>query len=105
MNYWKQVTSAASTGNFFDRNCNADNNFGAGLKAGTLGIGLEASWQPLPYLELRVGANAYDYSDNGDVAGIDYEQELSLESFYGTANILFPTQPDARNGRHLFERQ
>ncbi|MGI9221982.1 MAG: hypothetical protein ACR2QS_13200 [Woeseiaceae bacterium] len=72
---------------------NADNNFGVGLKAGTLGLGLEGSWQPLPYLELRVGANAYDYSDNGSMAGIDYDQDLSLESFYGTANILFPISP------------
>lgn len=71
----------------------ADNNFGVGLKAGTLGLGLEGSWRPLPYLELRVGANAYDYSDNGAMAGIDYDQDLSLESFYGTANILFPISP------------
>lgn len=86
----------------------ADNNFGVGLKAGTLGLGLEASWQPLPYLELRVGANAYDYSDNGAMAGIDYEQELSLESYYGTANILFPISPMRltagiySNGNELF---
>lgn len=71
----------------------ADNDFGVGLKAGTLGLGLEASWQPLPYLELRVGANAYDYSDDGSMAGIDYDQDLSLESFYGTANIHFPISP------------
>jgi hypothetical protein len=93
MKLWKQVASAAVLAVISTGIANADNNFGAGLKAGTLGIGLEASWQPLPYLELRVGANAYDYSDDGEVAGIDYEQELSLESFYGTANILFPISP------------
>ena len=71
----------------------ADNDFGVGVKAGTLGLGLEASWQPLPYLEVRIGANAFDYSNDGGVAGIDYDQELSLESFYGTANIHFPISP------------
>lgn len=72
---------------------NADHDFGVGLKAGTLGLGLEASWQPLPYLELRIGANSFDYSNDGGVAGIDYEQELGLESFYGTANFHFPISP------------
>lgn len=71
----------------------ADNDFGVGVKAGTLGLGLEASWQPLPYLEVRIGANAFDHSNDGGVAGIDYDQELSLESFYGTANIHFPISP------------
>ena len=71
----------------------ADNDFGVGLKAGTLGLGLEASWQPLPYLEVRIGANSYTYNDGGSVAGIDYDQELTLESFYGTANIHFPISP------------
>jgi hypothetical protein len=71
----------------------AEQNFGVGVKAGTLGLGLEASWQPLRYLELRLGANAFDYNDNGDVAGIDYDQELSLQTFYGTANIHFADSP------------
>ena len=72
---------------------NADNDFGVGVKAGTLGLGLEASWQPLPYLEIRVGANTYDYDDDGSLAGIDYESTLGLESFYGTANFHFPISP------------
>ncbi|MGI9201889.1 MAG: hypothetical protein ACR2QL_12570 [Woeseiaceae bacterium] len=93
MKIWKQATSVVVLAIFSTGIVHADNNFGVGLKAGTVGIGLEASWQPLPYLELRVGANAYDYSDNGDVAGIEYDQELSLESFYGTANIHFPISP------------
>ncbi len=71
----------------------AEQDFGVGLKVGTLGLGLEASWQPLPYLDVRIGANAFDYNSDGDAAGIDYEQELSLESFYGTANIHFPISP------------
>lgn len=71
----------------------ADNDFGIGVKAGTLGLGLEASWQPLPYLELRVGANSYDYDDDGTQAGIDYDATLALESLYATANFHFPISP------------
>lgn len=71
----------------------ADNDFGIGLKAGTLGLGLEASWQPLPYLDVRVGGNSYDYEDDGDQAGIPYEATLALESFYATGNFHFPVSP------------
>lgn len=71
----------------------ADQEFSAGLKAGTLGLGVEASWKPLKYLDLRVGGNAFTYNDDGAQAGIDYEQELTLESFYATANILFNNSP------------
>lgn len=72
---------------------NADNDFGLGLKAGTLGLGLEASWQPLPYIEVRVGANSYDYDNDGTQAGIPYDATLALESLYGTANFHFPISP------------
>lgn len=71
----------------------ADNNYGAGLKAGTLGLGLEASWQPLPYLDLRLGANTYDYRDQDTRSGVNYDQELKLRSYYGTANLHFPVSP------------
>ena len=71
----------------------ADNDFGVGLKAGTLGLGLEASWQPLPYLEIRLGGNAYDYDDDSSMADIDYDATLNLETFYGTANFHFPVSP------------
>ena len=71
----------------------ADNDFGVGVKAGTLGLGLEASWQPLPYLEIRLGANSYDYDDTGSQAGVEYDATLGLESYYGTANFHFPVSP------------
>lgn len=71
----------------------ADNQFGAGVKVGTLGVGIEASWQPLRYFDLRIGGNAFEINDDGDVAGIVYQQELSLQSFYGTANIHFDNSP------------
>lgn len=71
----------------------AEQEFSAGLRAGTLGLGIEGSWKPLKYLELRLGGNAFTFNDDGAQAGIDYEQELSLESFYLTANILFDNSP------------
>ncbi len=71
----------------------ADNDFGLGIKAGTLGLGLEASWQPLPYLDVRLGGYSYDYEDDGNQAGIPYEATLALESFYATGNFHFPMSP------------
>lgn len=72
---------------------NADNNFGVGLKAGTLGLGLEASWEPLPYMDIRLGANAYDYTDNGSQAGVPYDATLTLDNYYVTGNFHFPISP------------
>ncbi len=64
-----------------------------GFKAGTLGLGLEATWRPIPWLDVRAGFNKYDYEDNRSDAGIDYDSTLQLESYYATANILFPLSP------------
>ena len=74
-------------------NALADDNLWFGVKAGTLGIGLEASWRPLPWLDLRAGANQYDYDDTGSQAGINYDGTLALETFYTTANFRFPLSP------------
>jgi len=71
----------------------ADNNFGFGVKAGTLGLGVEATWRPLPYLDVRVGANQYDFSDNGVYGGINYDAELALDTYYVTGNFRFPLSP------------
>ena len=71
----------------------ADSNFGIGVKAGTLGLGLEGRWQALPLVDLRVGANSYEYTDNGDQAGINYDGTLTLETFYLTGNFHFPASP------------
>lgn len=71
----------------------ADIGVGVGIKAGTLGAGIEAKWRPLPYLDLRVGANNYDLDDSGSQAGINYDATLGLESFYGTINLRFPLTP------------
>ncbi len=72
----------------------ASADFGVGVKAGTLGIGLEGRWDPpVPWFDIRVGLNQYDYDDDGDYAGIDYDATLALDSYYVTGNIKFPLSP------------
>lgn len=71
----------------------ANDDFWIGVKAGTLGLGLEGSWRPIPWFDVRAGANMFDYDDNGSQAGINYNGTLSLETFYATANFRFPLSP------------
>ncbi|MEM9401621.1 MAG: hypothetical protein AAGA44_03915 [Pseudomonadota bacterium] len=71
----------------------ADRDFGIGLKAGTLGAGIEGTWRPLPYLDVRLGTNFYEYDDSGDQAGVNYNATLDLDTVYGTANLRFPLSP------------
>lgn len=71
----------------------ADHNFGVGVKAGTLGIGVEGTWRPLPYIDVRAGANQYDYTDNGIYGGINYDAEINLDNYYVTGNLRFPLSP------------
>jgi hypothetical protein len=70
-----------------------DSEWGVGIKAGTLGLGLEARWSGLPYIDLRIGANGYTYEDDGRQANVLYEADLDLETFYLTANFHFPLSP------------
>jgi len=70
---------------------NAD--FGVGVKAGTLGLGVEGRWSLLPWLDFRVGANSYDYDDDGPEAGIDYDATFALDTYYLTGNFRFPLSP------------
>lgn len=68
--------------------------FGVGVKAGTLGIGLEGRWDPpVPWFDLRVGINQYDYDDDGGYAGINYDATLALDNYYLTANFKAPLSP------------
>lgn len=71
----------------------ADHNIWMGIKAGTLGYGIEAAWRPLPWFDVRAGANQFSYDDSGSQAGINYDAELSLDSYYATANFRFPLSP------------
>lgn len=67
--------------------------FGVGLKAGTLGLGVEGRWSPLPWLDVRVGMNSFDYEDNGAQAGINYDATFALDTIYATGNFRFPLSP------------
>ena len=70
-----------------------DSEWGVGIKAGTLGLGLEARWSGLPYIDFRIGANSYTLDDNGRQANVRYDAELDLETVYLTANFHFPLSP------------
>lgn len=70
-----------------------DSQWGVGVKAGTLGLGVEGRWSGLPYVDFRLGANAYTYADDGTQAGVLYEGDLDLETFFVTANFHFPLSP------------
>ena len=72
---------------------NADNDFGIGVKVGTLGVGLEASWKPLPYMDIRVGTSSYDYDNDGRYGSINYDAVFALDQYYATANFHFPISP------------
>lgn len=71
----------------------ADDNLWLGVKAGTLGFGAEATWRPVPYLDLRAGANAYSLDRNGTEAGIDYDGNADLQTAYATLNLRVPLSP------------
>lgn len=71
----------------------ASADFGAGIKAGTLGIGIEGRWSPLPWLDVRVGTNKYDFDASGSQSGIDYDATLALDTYYLTGNLRFPLSP------------
>lgn len=64
-----------------------------GVKAGTLGLGAEASWRPIEWLDVRAGVNAYDYDDTATYDGIAYDGTLALDSYYVTGNFRFPLSP------------
>jgi hypothetical protein len=70
-----------------------DSEWGLGVKAGTLGLGVEARWSGLPYVDFRLGANGYTYEDNGRQANVRYDADLNLETFFLTANFHFPLSP------------
>lgn len=67
--------------------------FGAGLKAGTLGLGFEGRWKAVPWLDLRLGVNSYDFSTSGSQSGIEYDTTLAMDNYYLTGNFRFPLSP------------
>lgn len=74
-------------------NAMADHNVWMGVKASSLGLGVEAAWRPIPWMDVRVGANQFTLEDRGGISGVNYDAELILDSFYGTANFRFPLSP------------
>ncbi len=80
-------------GGLFTQSAIADDNLWFGAKAGTLGLGLEVTWRPVPYLDLRAGLNRFDYDISGGQAGIDYATDLNLDTMYVTANFRVPLNP------------
>lgn len=51
-----------------------------GLKVGTLGIGVEGTYELSPKWGLRGGFNRYDYGYEDDLDGVDYDGDLELSS-------------------------
>ena len=66
---------------------------GVGFKAGTLGLGLEGRWKPLPWLDMRLGLNQYDFDASGSEAGINYDATFAMDTVYATGNFRFPLSP------------
>ena len=94
MNTFKHMAGALLLAFFATGVANADDSqWGLGIKAGTLGLGAEARWSGLPYIDLRIGANQYSLNEDGRHANVRYEAELDLETFYLTANFHFPMSP------------
>ena len=71
----------------------ANAGFGVGFKAGTLGLGLEGRWSPIPWLDVRAGFNKFDYEDDGYYASVDYQATLALSTTFLAANFKFPLSP------------
>jgi len=87
------LTLLAALALFAGMEAKADKDLGIGVKAGTLGVGVEATWRALPWIDLRVGMNRFDYDDDGTQAGIPYDATLALDTYYATANVRFPLSP------------
>lgn len=87
------IAGAAALAAFAAAPALADGHFGLGVKAGTLGLGVEGNWAPLPLIDFRFGMNTFDYDDDRERAGIDYDATLELQSFYATANFKIPASP------------
>lgn len=54
---------------------------GVGVKAGTLGIGVEGTFALAGGLNLRAGINNYTYGYSDSASDIDYDIDLELESY------------------------
>lgn len=57
-----------------------------GLKAGTLGAGLEATFEMADQLNVRLGGNYFKFGTEVDVEGNDYDLDLKLNSYSALAD-------------------
>lgn len=93
MNTFFARAAALSVIMLMSSNTMADDDFWLGVKAGTLGLGVEASWRPIPWFDVRAGMNRFDYDDSGSQSGVNYDGTLTLDTLYATANFRFPLSP------------
>ena len=93
MNFLRSRTLVLLAGLALAGTANAEDNLWFGVKAGTLGLGVEATWRPIDWVDLRLGANLYDFSDSGTEAGVGYNSDFNLETYYLTGNLRFPLSP------------
>lgn len=63
--------------------------FNVGVTAGTLGIGPEVGFRPLPFIGLRANASFLSVSDNVSSSGVNYDGKLKLKS-YGVMADVYP---------------
>jgi len=71
----------------------ANDNFWLGVKGGTLGVGMEATWRPIPFFDLRAGGNTFTYDTDDSYSGVEYDVDLDMQTFFATANLRMPTSP------------
>lgn len=89
----RSITKAALMALILASSGIANADFGVGAKAGTLGIGIEGRWSPLPWFDVRAGVNQYDYDTSGQQAGVDYDGTLAMNNYFLTGNFRFPLSP------------
>lgn len=93
MKFHRMKTILLLTAMALSSTASANDNFWVGVKAGTLGFGIEGAWRPIEWLDVRAGGNFYDYDATETQAGITYDATLALETFYVTGNFRFPLSP------------
>lgn len=93
MNALRKLSCLALLGTLWSAGALADDNLWLGVKAGTLGLGAEATWRPLPWFDVRGGLNSFDYDEDGSQSGINYDATLKLQTLYATANFRVPMSP------------
>ncbi|MFK8014537.1 MAG: hypothetical protein AB8G17_03695 [Gammaproteobacteria bacterium] len=86
-------TAALVVASIVTMSAHADDDLWFGVRAGTLGLGLEATWRAVPFLDFRAGLNGFSFDQDGSEAGVDYDGDIDLQSFYLTGNLRVPLSP------------